>query len=607
VGTGVLGLLLVLLAAAPAGAATLPPGFTDERVAAVGAPTALAFLPDGTPLVATQPGRLVALEGTGRRTLLDLGPSACTGSERGLLGIAVDPAYAAGRRALYAFWTRRGDGGACDASAVNRISRFPVRADGTADRAGEVVLVDRMPSPAGNHNGGDLAFGRDGLLHATIGDGGCDWAGDSGCAGANDAARDRHVLTGKVLRITADGAVPAGNPFAATGGRCATTGRTEPGRHCAETFAWGLRNPFRLAFDPDAAGTRFFVNDVGQNAFEEIDEGRAGADYGWNAREGRCRTGSTTECGPPPPGLTDPVHAYGRGTGCASITGGAFVPDGVWPAAYDRDYLFADYVCGTIFRLTPRPGGGFDQAPFVTGLGTSSAVHLAFGPHAGKRALFYTTYAGGGEVRRITHTGSANRAPVARLAAAPAAGPAPLRTTLSAAGSSDPDGDALTHLWSFGDGTADATTDVPSVAHTYARPGAYTATLRVRDARGAVSEPATVRVDAGNAPPVPRITAPGDELRFRVGQAITLRGEATDAEDGAVPAARLSWRIVRRHADHTHRSSPATAPPRSRSPRPAPRTPPRRRARTSSWSSRRPTRAGRPGRSPATCARTSCR
>ena len=98
---------------------------------------------------------------------------------------------------------------------------------------------------------------------------------------------------------------------------------------CREAFAWGLRNPFRFAFDPDAAGTSFRVNDVGQNAWEEIDRGTRGADYGWNVREGHCaQTGSAADCGAPrPAGMTDPIHDYGRGAGCGSITGGAFVPE----------------------------------------------------------------------------------------------------------------------------------------------------------------------------------------------------------------------------------------------------------------------------------------
>jgi hypothetical protein len=170
-----------------------------------------------------------------------------------------------------------------------------------------------------------------------------------------------------------------------------------------------LRNPFRIAFDPNAAGTRFFINDVGQGVWEEIDEGISGADYGWNIREGPCVNGSTTNCGPAPAGLINPVFAYPHTSDCSasgvmgnSITGGAFVPNGVWPAQFEGSYLFGEFVCGKIFQLKPNGAGGFTASEFVTGLGGGSAVTMIFGPHQGTQALYYTTFANGGQVRRIS-------------------------------------------------------------------------------------------------------------------------------------------------------------------------------------------------------------
>lgn len=143
------------------------------------------------------------------------------------------------------------------------MSRFVLPDSNVVDPA--TVLIDNIHSPAGDHNAGDLRFGKDGNLHVGVGvgvgDGGCDYAGNSGCAGANDAARDRHVLLGKILRITPSG----DNPFAGAGtARCNASGSTAAGNSCQDTFAWGLRNPFRIAFDPNAAGTRLHINDVGQ-------------------------------------------------------------------------------------------------------------------------------------------------------------------------------------------------------------------------------------------------------------------------------------------------------------------------------------------------------
>lgn len=548
---------LCLLAQTTRGA--VPAGFQDALVASVTSPTALAFTPDGRLLITGQTGRLWIYQNNALLSTpaLDLAAVLCSNSERGLLGVAVDPAFST-NRFIYLFYTFR-KSGVCDTNTanapVNRVSRFTLADTNTVNPSTELVLLDNIPSHAGNHNGGDVQFGRDGLLYISVGDGGCDYLGNSGCAGANDAARDLHVTLGKILRITATGAIPAGNPFTGTdSARCNTTGRAAAGQKCRETFAWGLRNPFRMAFDPNAAGTRFFINDVGQNAWEEIDEGAAGADYGWNAREGHCANGSTTNCGAPPAGMTNPIFDYAHANGCAAITGGAFVPRGVWPAEFEGQYLFGDYVCGSIFRLTRNADGTYTRSTFASGLGASSAVAMMFGPWEATQALYYTTYAGGGQVRRISST--TNRAPIATLTAAPRSGPAPLTVRFDASGSSDPDGQTLTFEWDFGDGIMASGGVVQT--HTYQNPGRFTGRVTVRDGAGG-SGSATVTIDTGNTPPVPTISTPTSTARFAVGETITLSGNATDAEDGSLPPSSLSWIVTLHHNTHTHPFVPPTA------------------------------------------------
>jgi glucose/arabinose dehydrogenase len=563
----VVGILVLSLAAASR--AAVPAGFTDTLSVGVAAPTDVAFTPDGRMLVASQAGTLGVYDGTGALLGSQTFPASqiCSNSERGLLGVAVDPSHAVNRY-VYLFYTRRKPGGDCSTAspitpltAVNRVSRFTLPSTNVLDLASEAVLIDEMPSPGGNHNAGDLAFGRDGYLYASIGDGGCDHAG-GGCGGSNDASRDENVLTGKILRVAVnpDGStsIPATNPFqGADSERCALTGRTvTPGRtRCQETFAWGLRNPFRFAMDPNAAGTRFFVNDVGQSAREEIDLGQGGADYGWNCKEGTLVTGA---CPSVPPGVVDPVFDYGRGalpgttaSGCGSITGGAFVPNGIWPAGYDGTYLFADFVCGWIVRLSAA--GPYTATDFATSLGGSSATSLAFGPYGTTQALYYTTYAAGGQVRRIAYALPGNNPPVAVASGSPLTGPVPLTVTFSAAGSVDPDpGDTLTYFWSFGDGSPEESTASLTLPHTYTTTGTYTATLRVRDDKLAFSAPATVLVQPGNTPPVATIQSPAPGATFAVGQAVTLTGTGTDVQDGALPASRLSWTVLLHHDTHVH-------------------------------------------------------
>lgn len=556
------GILTILLYVPLASSASsLPPGFTDTLVTDVAAPTALAFTADGRLLIASQTGILYVYQSNTllNTPALNLTNKICSNIERGLLGTAVDPDFTINHY-IYLYYTFN-QSGACERntakSPVNRVSRFTLPDTNIIDPASELVLIDNIPSPNGNHNAGDLQFGNDGYLYIGVGDGGCDYADGTHCAASNDASRDQFILLGKVLRIKADGTIPPTNPFLGAGSaRCSTTGRTEPGKKCQETFAWGLRNPFRLAFDPNVADTRFFINDVGQNTWEEIDLGQAGADYGWNVREGPCARGSTTDCGPPPAGMTNPLAAYDHSGGCASITGGAFVPNGVWPASYNGAYVFSDYVCGKILTLMPTTNGNYTIREFASGLGPNSAVTIIFGPDAGSQSLYYTTYANGGQIRRISYTGSNNQPPRAAAIADPTSSSVPLTVRFDASGSSDPDGDALTYEWNFGDGSAQATGVIQR--HTFVTPGTYTVTLVVRDSSGA-TDSVTLRVDAGNTPPTAVITSPTDALRFAVGQPILLQGRATDAQDGNLPDANLTWEVLLHHNTHTHPYLPPTS------------------------------------------------
>lgn len=418
-------------------AQTLPPGFVDEPVATIGGPTAIAFTPDGRMLVTTQGGTLRVVKNgsllptaalTFNTAASGNEPKICTASERGLLGVAVDPNFAS-NNFVYLFYTAR-NGSGCETGvtygtatvysatgrAVNRVSRFVLGSNDLISAATETIIVNNMPSPGGNHNAGDVHFGKDGYLYISIGDGGTDYAGDSGSGGGNDAARDKHVLTGKILRVTSTGGIPPGNPFTGAGtGVCAVTGATAAGNHCQETYAWGLRNPFRIAPDPNAVGTRFYLNDVGQGVWEEVDELQAGVDFGWYCREGAHDNSTTGKCNPRPPSMVDPVFEYQHGgtnvpgttiSGCNSITGGAFIPNGIWPPDYDGKYLLADFVCGAMFRIatTGTPAAPITSATtFASNLGGSSATSLTFGPYLATQALYYTSYASGGQVRRIRY------------------------------------------------------------------------------------------------------------------------------------------------------------------------------------------------------------
>lgn len=371
-------------------AATVPVGFTDSPVASFSAPTTVQWLPDDRLVVLEKSGTVkVSQAGGAWRDAIDL--DVCTESERGLLGIAADPAMLSNGY-VYVFYTRSA-GGTC----VNRVSRFTMV--GTTILPGsERVLLDNIASTGGNHNGGDLDVGSDGYLYVAIGDSGADPRGNSGSAGGNDAAQDRSILNGKIVRVTLDGSPAPGNPFTGAGTtRCAFAGLTAaPNAVCQEIYAYGLRNPYRIAFDRNGDSDRFFINDVGQSSREEVDEGARGANYGWPVNEGQCRQGDNPPC-TPAPGYTGPVTDYGRSYG-SYVTGGAFVPNGLWPEQYDGGYLFGDGGSGNIWLREADGSVDYDN-PFITDVGGLTDMTFGFDTN-GNAVLYYVTI--GGELRAVT-------------------------------------------------------------------------------------------------------------------------------------------------------------------------------------------------------------
>jgi glucose/arabinose dehydrogenase len=530
-------------------------GFEDVVVADVNGPTDLDWTPDGRMLVTSKGGQLWVIENGAvvSTPAIDLSSMMCTNGERALGAVAVHPEFSSNRY-VYMYYTFKKNG-TCDESEVdgpvNRLSRFVLGDDNTIDPASETLLFDTPPLYRDHHNGGDIAFGPDGFVYVTVGDGGTrrfDWPQDPG------------YLLGKVVRITDSGGIPPGNPHdGPDSARCNVDGvppaGSPAGTKCQEVYAQGLRNPFRFALDPESSTPRFMINDVGQHSFEEINELTApGADFGWPLREGPCVFDTVTECDAPPPGLTDPVHWYPHGINGGAATAGAFVPSGVWPAEYDGVYLFADYVFGAIYQLedgppecrtcTP-PTSAYEAHAFTD---AASVVSMAFGPHDGSQSLFYVTREGDG-VHRIDYVGGANRAPVAVASADQVAGPAPLSVQFDASGSSDPDDDPLTYAWDFeSDGTIDSTAIAPS--HVYPVGGTFNAELTVSDPDGAMSTD-VVRIDPGNNPPEPMIDAPAEGETFRVGETLTLTGLATDPDE-TLDDSSLVWEVRQHHAEHFH-------------------------------------------------------
>lgn len=348
--------------------ATLLPGFTETLFASgLSAATTMEFSPDGRLFVLEQAGTLEVWR-NGVRQQADFfanTPLAVDSvGERGLLGVAFDPNYAS-NRFVYVYYTTTA------ADHHNRVSRFTANPAGDLALAGsETILLELDPHGATNHNGGAIHFGPDNKLYVAAGDN----------ADANNS-QSLATLHGKILRINADGSVPADNPFVGVGG-------ARP-----EIWALGLRNPFTFAFE--ASGARMLINDVGAASWEEINTGAPGANYGWPQTEGDFNSASF-------PNFTRPLYAYSHSAAVTTpsgiaIVGGAFYNPEInqFGAEYYGDYFFADLGGNWIYRIDPANGAVNE---FATGL--SSPVDLRVDP-AG--SLYYLNR-GTGQVFRVSST-----------------------------------------------------------------------------------------------------------------------------------------------------------------------------------------------------------
>ncbi|RYE07986.1 MAG: glucose dehydrogenase [Hyphomicrobiales bacterium] len=351
---------LALMAAPAMAAATIDGVAVDFAPMGEGfkQPVAMMALPgDGRPLVVEKAGTIRFLEGGAPGAVfLDVSGLVSDGGEQGLLGLAFDPDFAASGAFYLNYTDREGD---------TQIVRYTARG-GVADPASAAIVLS-VAQPQRNHNGGWIAFGPDGLLYIGMGDGG--GAGDE--HGEIGNGQDKNALLGKILRIDPSGAsdgkaygIPADNPFATGGG-------------APEVFAYGMRNPWRNAFD----GEMFYVADVGQYAWEEINvlplaEAR-GANFGWRTMEGRACFPEGTMC--VQGGMVMPVHVYGHDAGC-SITGGAVYRGAALPALAGR-YFFADWCSGVVEALRYENGEATGLVSTADGIGSVGNVN-AFGTDA---------------------------------------------------------------------------------------------------------------------------------------------------------------------------------------------------------------------------------
>ncbi len=479
------------LLAVDAAASTLPAGFTETQVAGgLSNPTAMAFAPDGRLFVCLQGGQVRVIKNGTLLSTPFLSVTVNASGERGLLGIAFDPNFATNNW-VYVYYT------ATSPTIHNRVSRFTANGDVAVSGSETIVLELDNLSTATNHNGGALHFGADGRLYIAVGE------------NANPAnSQTLGNMLGKILRINPNGGIPPDNPF-----------YTEAAGKNRAIWALGLRNPFTFAFDPFSG--RMFINDVGQNTYEEINDGIAGANYGWPESEGP--TTNVNHRGP--------IYCYSHTTaansncdfavghtGCA-ITGGVFYKPtvGQFPPEFVGRYFFADYCGGWINTFDPSTSA---ITAFATGI--SAPVDLQLGPDG---SVYYLARGSGGVVYRVFFTGS--QAPNITQQPQSQTIPAGQPVTFTVAASGTP---PLSYQWQRNQTNIPGATS-PSYTIASVTTGDNNARFRCivsNAAATATSAEAILTVTSGNSAPTATITQPAQGTLYTAGTTIAYAGTGTD-------------------------------------------------------------------------------
>ncbi len=518
-------LLLLFTCLTPA-LAQLPPGFVQRQVARNLNPTTVSFAPNGRLFIAEKDGKIRevvgdVLQGDPFMTL----PNVDNTNERGLSGLCFHPDFPR-TPYVYVYYTVKG-------ADYNRLSRFSLK-NGLPDLSSEAILFNFDILYSTIHNAGVLRFGPDRKLYVSLGDG----------ANAPAAQRLDNYL-GKVLRMNDDGSVPADNPF---------VGKTTGGFQTI--FALGFRNPFSMDIDPVSG--RILVGDVGLDSFEEVNDIRAGRNYGWPLVEGK-RTNQTA-----PDNYADPIYAYDHADACA-ITGLAIYnpPSVRFPSEYRGRAFFADYCAGFIRVLDPATGQVTGN--LVTGI--DRPISMITSPDG---YLYYLARAGlgGGTQEDNTATSNGSLYKVTFLDAG-----LPYITQQSV-GKLVPVGEPvtfavevvgqkpLTFRW-FRNGTLIAGASQPQYAigsPTLADNGASFRCVITNALGTGTSQDMVLRVVQGQRP-VARIRQPITGATYRGGSTIAYAGAAVNTSQQPVAGAKLTWWIDFHHDDHTHPAlDPVTGP-----------------------------------------------
>lgn len=490
-------------------------------------------------------------------------------------------------------------------NGVNRLARFTLNADFTLNMSSQVTVLD-VPASRGMccHVGGDIDFDAAGNLYLSTGDDSNPFESDgytpidertnrNPAYDAQRSAGNTNDLRGKVLRIKVNPngtySIPSGNMFAPG------TARTRP-----EIYAIGFRNPYRMSVDkvtgavflgdygPDAGSANASRGPGGQVEFDRI---TSPGNYGWPYCTGSNTaaetyveftfpsgpSGSRYNCTGGPTnnsfrntGLAtlpaarpawikyDGCSLAAFGCGSESPMGGAVYrfnsalnSPGKFPQFLDGHYFAAEFGRRWLRTVHINPDGSAGQIDPFPWRGTQ-IIDTAFGPDGHLYVLDYGTGWFGGDANsalyRIEYRPAGNQPPTARASANRTSGIAPLTINFSSAGSSDPEGGALTYNWNFGDGTSST---AANPTKTYTSNGVRTVTLTVTDPAGQTGSTNLV-ITVGNTAPTVTLSTPINGTLFNFGDSVPYTITVTDPEDGTINCSRVKLNYVLGHDSHGH-------------------------------------------------------
>lgn len=444
-------------------------------------------------------GRLFILERTGAVKIYKNGsllsepfvtlPAASNG-DRGLIGVTFDPEFETNR---YVYFYYAGS------DNYNYLVRFDASGD-VATEPATILFQTTTPSER-LHVGGSIDFGPDGKLYLAIGDN-----------GYPPNSQNINNPFGKILRLNKNGTVPEDNPF------------YYDNDAQKEIWAYGFRNPWRFSFDSQTG--QLIVGDVGEDTWEELNIVEGGKNYGWPTAEGVCNCG-----------FQDPFHAYLHTGPSSAVTAGPIYRNTMFPENYQGDLFFGDYGQGFIRTYDFESN---TESDFDTEAGPVVDIKI------GQDGSLYVLTIFPGEIVRYSYS-EGNHPPAVFINADTLQGALPLAVNFNSGGTFDPEGDPLTYLWDFGDGT---TSSLANPTKIYTTRGSYTAKVTVSDGVSEVISQ-SITIQAGT-PPVLTFISPDEGFTYRAEDIISYEASAVDEFGQVIPDENFITEILHHRGSHIH-------------------------------------------------------